>query len=353
MIKIEKISKTYRNKASHVRALDKVSLHVERGDIFGVVGHSGSGKSTLIRCVNRLETIDEGRILVGGDDISKLSERDLMRKRQKIGMIFQHFNLLRNDTVYQNVALPLRYARKSRDEIEKKTTALLDIVGLSDKRDHHPSHLSGGQKQRVAIARALANEPEVLLCDEATSALDPETTHSVLQLLQDLRNRLGLTILVITHEMAVVKDICNRIAVLNAGQFVEQGTTLDIFTAPQESVTRRFVNSSFELEHLNRVLLGDYVKNALATGGLVAKLIFRGEEANNALISDVSKRFDVSASVIFGNIELIGTQPVGCLYVAFIGGIGHIEDAVQYIRQQRYVSFEQISGQVSPRGAPH
>ncbi|MDR1648656.1 MAG: ATP-binding cassette domain-containing protein [Synergistaceae bacterium] len=347
MIRIEDVSKTYRNKAGSVRALDKVNLHVEKGDIFGVLGQSGSGKSTLIRCINRLETIDEGRILVGGDDISKLSERDLRRKRQKIGMIFQHFNLLRNDTVYQNVALPLRYAGKSRDEIEKKTTELLDIVGLLDKRENHPSHLSGGQKQRVAIARALANDPEVLLCDEATSALDPETTHSVLQLLKDLRDRLALTILVITHEMAVVKDICNRVAVLNGGRFIEQGATLDIFTTPRESATRRFVSSAFELEHLNRVLLGNYVKNALATGGLVAKLIFRGEEANNALISDVSKRFGVSASVIFGNIELIGTQPLGCLYVAFIGGVGDVEGAVRYIQQQHYVVFEQISGQAA------
>jgi D-methionine transport system ATP-binding protein len=345
IIRIENLTKTYRNKSGDVRALDDVSLSVEKGDIFGVVGHSGSGKSTLIRCINRLEAIDSGTIVVGGDDIEKLSDKELRKKRQKMGMIFQHFNLLKNDTVFQNIALPLRYAGVSKAATEEKTESLLRIVELLDKRDSYPSQLSGGQKQRVAIARALSNDPEVLLCDEATSALDPETTHSVLQLLKDLRDRLDLTILIITHEMSVIKDICDKVAVLGDGKVLEQGDVIEVFTRPRHSMTRSFVNSSFERESLNQVLIGDYVSKTMEDGGVVAKLIYTGEKANTALISEISKRFDLSASVIFGNIEFVQSQLLGCLYVALNGERQSLENAVAYIEEQPYVVFENLSGQ--------
>jgi D-methionine transport system ATP-binding protein len=267
-----------------------------------------------------------------------------MRKRQKMGLIFQHFNLLRNDTVFRNVSLPLRYAGMPSARVAEKTDFLLDMVGLTGKRGSYPSQLSGGQKQRVAIARALANDPHILLCDEVTSALDPETTHSVLQLLKELKERLGLTILMITHEMSVIKDICNKVAVLSEGRVVETGATLDIFTAPKDGVTKQFVNSSFEQERLNQVLLGDYVRNTVEGGGIVARLIYRGSRANSALISDISRRFEVDASVIFGGIEMIQGEPLGCLYVAVSGNGSRVGAAVDYIRTQEYVIFEYIAG---------
>jgi D-methionine transport system ATP-binding protein len=343
MIEIENVTKTYHNKSGDVRALDGVSLHVDPGDIFGVIGHSGSGKSTLIRTVNRLEKIDSGRVVVAGDDILRLGEKELMQKRQKMGLIFQHFNLLRNDTVFRNVSLPLRYAKMPKARIAEKTEFLLDVVGLADKRNSYPSQLSGGQKQRVAIARALANDPQILLCDEVTSALDPETTHAVLQLLKELKERLGLTILMITHEMSVIKDICNKVAVLSEGRVVETGATLDIFTAPAAGVTKQFVNSSFEQEHLQQVLCGDYVRDTIRDGGLVARLLYRGARANSALISEISRRFTVDASVIFGTIELIQGTPLGCLYVAISGEKPQVDAAADYIRAQEYVVFERVS----------
>jgi D-methionine transport system ATP-binding protein len=343
MISIEHVSKTYHNKTGDVLALNDVSLQVEKGDIYGVIGHSGSGKSTLIRCVNRLEPIDSGTIIVGGSDISTLSENELRQKRQKMGMIFQHFNLLRNDNVYSNVAMPLKYTGAKHEEVVRKTDHLLELVGLTDKKNSYPSQLSGGQKQRVAIARALANDPEILLCDEATSALDPETTHSILSLLKELNERLNLTILIITHEMTVIKDICSNVAVLSDGQIVEQGGTLDVFTKPRHAVTQQFTKNPFEQDKLDAVLLGEYVQKALNAGGIVAKLIFKGESANEALLSDISRRFDISASVFFGNIEIIQSQPVGNLYVAMNGDPAKLQDAIRYIEAQPYVIYDPIS----------
>ncbi|MDR2176066.1 MAG: ATP-binding cassette domain-containing protein [Synergistaceae bacterium] len=333
-IEVTDVFKTYRTRSGSVEALKGVSLHVEKGDIFGVIGHSGSGKSTLIRCINRLEKFDRGSIFVGGSDLMSLSEKELRQKRQKIGMIFQQFHLLRNDSVYGNVLLPLTYAGSGKAAAAEKADRLLTRVGLREKRGAYPSQLSGGQQQRVAIARALANDPEILLCDEATSALDPDTTHSILALLKELNQELQLTVLIITHEMAVVKDICSNVAVLDGGKIVEQGKTLEMFTNPRHSVTKQFANSLFEQDKIKEVLLGEYVKKVIGSGGLVARLIFKGEKANDALISDVSRRFGIDASIIFGNIEIIQSQPLGNLYVAFSGPADRIAEAVDYAAAQ-------------------
>ena len=233
MITFKNISKTFRGSGGLVHALSDVSLHVPEGCIYGVIGSSGAGKSTLIRCANLLEAPTEGEVLVAGQNLVELSSAELRKARREIGMIFQHFNLLSSRTVYQNIALPLELAGQSAAEIEKAITPLLELVGLEDKRNSYPSQLSGGQKQRVAIARALASQPKVLLCDEATSALDPQTTVSILNLLRDINKKLGLTILLITHEMDVVKSICDRVAILSQGRVIEENDVESFFLSPK------------------------------------------------------------------------------------------------------------------------
>jgi D-methionine transport system ATP-binding protein len=343
IIEIRNISKTFHTKDTTVEALKNVTLTVEQGDIFGVIGYSGSGKSTLIRCVNRLETIDSGEILVSGSNLTTLSEKELRVQRHKIGMIFQQFNLLKNGRVFENIALPLKYERLPKKQIEAKVDELLQLIGLEDKKYAYPSQLSGGQQQRVAIARALANDPQILLCDEPTSALDPDTTHSILEFLKELNHRLNLTILLITHEMTVVKDICNNVAVLSDGEVVENGKTIEVFTQPQHEITKQFVNSLFEQEKIQGVIESPYAKEVLAKGGLIARLLFKGVNANDALISQVSRQFDIDISVIFGNIEIVQGQPIGNLYVAMSGDAGALRAAQAFIKEQG-VLFEAILG---------
>ncbi|MFV0413621.1 MAG: methionine ABC transporter ATP-binding protein [Oscillospiraceae bacterium] len=267
MIELVDVKKEFQTAAGCVRALEGVSLKVERSDIYGVVGYSGAGKSTLIRCINLLEKPDSGRVLVQGRDITGYSQKNLEKTRQGIGMIFQHFNLLRSKTVYENIAFPLRYLRKGKREIDEKVQELLSLVGLTDKAGSYPSQLSGGQKQRVAIARALANDPQILLSDEATSALDPQTTDSILQLLRELNRRLGLTIVIITHEMHVVKEICNKVAVMEEGKIVEHGDTFTVFSNPQTNITKRFTSSLFKVDSAEKLLGQINLARVLQNGG--------------------------------------------------------------------------------------
>lgn len=241
MIKLSNITKVFHQGTRTIQALNNVSLHVPAGQIYGVIGASGAGKSTLIRCVNLLERPTEGSVLVDGQELTTLSESELTKARRQIGMIFQHFNLLSSRTVFGNVALPLELDNTPKDEIKRRVTELLSLVGLGDKHDSYPSNLSGGQKQRVAIARALASDPQILLCDEATSALDPQTTSSILALLKDINKRFGITIAVITHQMAVVREICNRVAIMKDGQVVENGSTVEIFNHPKSEVARELL----------------------------------------------------------------------------------------------------------------
>ena len=247
MIKISNLTKVFDDANTGITALRDINLHVQKGDIYGIIGMSGAGKSTLLRCIALLETPSEGSIQVNGSDISTLRGKELIEHRKQIGVIFQGYNLLMQRTVQANVAFPLELSKVSKEEIQKKTTQLLEIVGLGDKANMYPSQLSGGQKQRVAIARALANDPKVLLCDEPTSALDSLTTKSILELLQDINQKLGVTIIIITHEIGVVKAICNKVAVIDSGHFVEKGDTSKILTAPASPITRLLLGMTEEV----------------------------------------------------------------------------------------------------------
>ncbi len=333
MIKLRNIKKTYKSDNISVEALKGVSLEIEKADIFGIIGYSGSGKSTLVRCVNLLERPDEGEVIVNGKNLLELSENKLRNERQKIGMIFQHFNLLSHDTVFDNVALPLIYKKVPKDEIKEKVDYLLNLVGLSERKNAYPSQLSGGQKQRVSIARALATDPEVLLSDEATSALDPQTTDSILNLLKDLNKKLGLTIILITHEMAVIKEICNKVAVLSNGKIVEKGSALKIFSKPEHSVTKEFVSSVFQNDKIYSLLQTKSISKVLENNGVVTRLLFTGESANDAYISEISRKFEINCSVIFGNIEVIQGEPVGCLFVALSGDKENIRKGLDYLEK--------------------
>ena len=335
MIQIKNLSKTFHSGDKEVHALKDVNLTIEDGEIYGIIGYSGSGKSTLIRCINRLEEPDSGEVLVGDVDITKLSERELREKRKKIGIIFQHFNLLKNDTVYKNVARPLIYAGVDKNEIKNRVDKLLDIVGLSDKKKNYPSQLSGGQKQRVAIARALAEEPDILLCDEATSALDPDTTKQIIALLKKLNKELNLTMIVVTHQMEVIRDLCTKVAVLSKGEVVDEGKTLDVFAKSENPVTIQFANGLFQTEEIQEVIKHEKVQKLIEGGGRVYRLLFLGESTGDALISEVSRRFNVNSNIIFGNIVFFQDEPVGSLYVVIQGIDRDIDAAVKYIEGKK------------------
>jgi len=313
-VRLERVSKTFHTAAGEVQALADVSLSVSRGEVFGIIGRSGAGKSTLIRTINRLETPDRGRVVVGGRDIGELADHELTRRRRAIGMIFQHFNLLSAKTVFENVALPLRIAGLDAARIERKVSSLLDLVGLADKRDAYPAKLSGGQKQRVGIARALVHDPDILLCDEATSALDPETTLSILGLLKNINRRLGLTIVLITHEMQVVREICDTVAVIESGRIVETGPVWQVFANPQEEVTRRLLRTgrddlpSFITDRLRPMPAG-------AADALV-RLRFAGDAAYGSALADLARQPGGSFSVVHGTVDHIQNRPFGNLVIA-------------------------------------
>ena len=311
MIKLNNITKIFTLPDKKLTALDNVSLHVPKGQICGVIGASGAGKSTLIRCVNLLERPTHGAVLIDDVDLTQLSEAELVKTRRQIGMIFQHFNLLTSRTVFENVALPLELENKSKAEIQEKTTALLALVGLSDKHNVYPANLSGGQKQRVAIARALASDPKVLLCDEATSALDPATTQSILKLLKEINRTLGISILLITHEMEVVKRICDQVAVIDKGRLIEQGTVSEIFSNPKTELAQEFISSTFHItlpeEYLEN--LSDTPKHAKSYP--IIKFEFTGRSVDAPLLSQASKKFGVELSILTSQIDYAGGVKFG------------------------------------------
>ena len=311
MIKLNNITKIFTLPDKKLTALDNVSLHVPKGQICGVIGASGAGKSTLIRCVNLLERPTHGAVIIDDVDLTQLSEAELVKTRRQIGMIFQHFNLLTSRTVFENVALPLELENKSKAEIQEKTTALLELVGLSDKHNVYPANLSGGQKQRVAIARALASDPKVLLCDEATSALDPATTQSILKLLKEINRTLGITILLITHEMEVVKRICDQVAVIDKGRLIEQGTVSEIFSNPKTELAQEFISSTFHItlpeEYLEN--LSDTPKHAKSYP--IIKFEFTGRSVDAPLLSQASKKFGVELSILTSQIDYAGGVKFG------------------------------------------
>jgi D-methionine transport system ATP-binding protein len=315
-VRFQGVSKTYaaRRGQSTVAALADIDLSVRTGSILGVIGRSGAGKSTLIRLVNGLERPTAGRVLVGGTDVASLAEQDLRQLRRSIGMIFQHFNLLSSRTVYGNVALPLEIAGMGRAEIRGRVDPLIELVGLADKRDRYPAELSGGQKQRVGIARALATRPSVLLSDEATSALDPETTRSILDLLTAINQELKLTILLITHEMAVIRGIARDVAVIEGGRIVEEGDVFDLFTRPQHPTTRAFLAAesgralpAFVAEHLSAT--------PKPGSQQVLRIIFRGAHATDPVLSQITQQFGVAVNILGGAVDAIAGRPFGTLVV--------------------------------------
>lgn len=329
MIVIDQLSKIFKTNEHELKAVDDLSLSIEKGEIFGVIGYSGAGKSTFIRLINRLEEPTSGTVEIEGQNITGLSKHDLRVKRQEIGMIFQHFNLLWSRTVEENIAFPLEIAGTSKADIKARVQELIDLVGLTGKEKNYPSQLSGGQKQRVGIARALANKPKVLLCDEATSALDPETTDSILALLVDINEKLGLTIILITHEMHVIQKICHNVAVMEAGRVVEQGNVLEVFSHPKKPVTKKFVEQVMGKpdEELTDDLLIEHISD-----GHVLKLTFVKETANQAIISEVAKHYDVDINIIQGNIKQTQEGAYGSLYVQMTGDLPAVEQAIQFIR---------------------
>ena len=333
MIRLEQVSKTFDTAAGNVHAVEDVSLTIHDKEIYGIIGFSGAGKSTLVRLINLLERPTKGSVIVNDKDLTKLKDKELREMRKRIGMIFQHFNLMRSRTVYQNIAFPLKGSSLSKEEIDKKIKHLLELVDLSDKINAYPSQLSGGQKQRVAIARALANDPNVLLCDEATSALDPQTTKSILRLLKRVNEELGITIVLITHEMEVIKEICDRVAVMEHGHVVEEGSIIDIFARPQAEVTKNFVASTSNLSRIDDMLESNASITQLKEGQYMVKLNYDSVSTSKPLISEVSRKFKVDTNIIFGNVEVIKDTPLGDLIVIFSGEDEHIQQAMEYLKQ--------------------
>lgn len=329
-IKLEKISKTFRTKRHTVEAVKDVSLEIEKGEIYGIIGFSGAGKSTLVRCINLLERPTAGEVYFDDIKLNSLSASSLRRQRKKIGMIFQQFNLLSSRTVEKNISLPLEGGGRSRAEIDKKVSELLEYVGLKDKAKAYPSQLSGGQKQRVAIARALANDPEVLLCDEATSALDPQTTKSILNLLVKLNRELGITIVVITHEMAVIKKICSRVAVMEHGEVVEEGDVFSVFADPKQQITRDFINTTSNLSEVYELIEQNSPVVQLKSGEKLVKLQYLKAEVYEPLISAVTQKFGVIFNILFSDVEIINGCPLGGT-VSILSG-ENSDEAIEYLK---------------------
>ncbi|MCI9605911.1 MAG: methionine ABC transporter ATP-binding protein [Oscillospiraceae bacterium] len=335
MITLTHVSKIFPGGESGVHAVQDVSLHIAPGEIFGIIGYSGAGKSTLVRCINLLERPTQGTVTVDGRELTALSEKELRQERRKIGMIFQQFNLMTARTVAQNVAFPLKDSGLSKEETAAKVTQLLELVGLPDKAGSYPAQLSGGQKQRVAIARALASDPKVLLCDEATSALDPQTTASILRLIRDINRRTGITVVVITHEMAVVKEICHRVAVMEKGRVVETGDVFSLFSAPKEPVTRSFVSTTSNLSKAEEFIAEGAPLVALSPGQVIARLTFARGNVGEAAISQLSRQFDVDANIIFANVDILEGTPLGGLVVIFSGE--RVGEAIAWLSEKNVV----------------
>lgn len=329
MIELKNVTKNFHQKNRIVSALSDVSLKVPPGKIFGVIGTSGAGKSTLIRCVNLLERPTSGEIIIDGKSLIQLSNAQLAIERRQIGMIFQHFNLLSSRTVFDNVAFPLELTGTSKTDIKNRVLELLQLVGLEEKANDYPASLSGGQKQRVAIARTLANNPKVLLCDEATSALDPATTRSILNLLKDINRRLNITILLITHQMEVVKSICDEVAVISHGKLIEQGSVGEIFADPKHELTREFISSSLHLD-IPSVYQEKLQKENGENLNPLLRLEMTGKSVNEPVISEVSRLFDIDFKIISAQMDQAGEVNFGVMLIELSGKSENYEAAIQY-----------------------
>ena len=335
MIKISQVEKIYDAAAGKVHALKGINLEIAKGEIYGIIGLSGAGKSTLVRCINMLERPTSGSVIVDGKDMTKLNERELRDARKNIGMIFQHFNLLSSATVYDNIAFPLTLSNTPKDEIEKKVRPLLELVGLKDKANQYPAQLSGGQKQRVGIARALASDPKILLCDEATSALDPQTTKSILALIKDINRKLSLTVVVITHEMQVIKEICDKVAVISNGVIAEKGTVLDVFTNPQHEITKEFISVLLSND-LPAAFRGNEISSEKVEGALLlVRLIFLGDRADDPVLANMIRECKgVECTMLFGNLDEIHGVPFGRFIVGLSGSEESVQSALKFLNEK-------------------
>lgn len=334
MINMTSLNKSFSMPCGNtINALEDINCHITRGEIFGIIGKSGAGKSTLLRCLNLLERPTSGHVFLEGEDLTEITPTALRQHRQHIGMIFQHFNLLENCTVYENIALPLQCAGLSKQKIEEQVAPLLELTNLTDKKNAYPNQLSGGQKQRVAIARALANKPKILLCDEATSALDPETTQSILTLLQDINQKFNLTIVLITHEMDVVKQICDRVAILEEGKLVECNTVIGLFLNPSSDTAKSLVKS---------ILYKDLQSNVAkclaqaedAGNAQIARLTFLGSDVSEPVISHLIQELNLTVNILHANIEIVKQDTIGTMLIELMGKSAQIEKGIDYLREK-------------------
>ncbi len=331
MIDLQNVDVSFDTASGKVHAVRDVSLSIAKGEIFGVIGYSGAGKSTLVRTINMLQAPTSGTVRVSDYEMTALNDSDLRKARKNIGMIFQHFNLMNARTIAGNVAFPLQDSGLSKEEIREKVDRLLELVNLSDRRDAYPSQLSGGQKQRVAIARALANDPDVLLCDEATSALDPKTTRSILQLLKTVNEQLGVTIVIITHEMSVIKEICDRVAVMQDGYVMEEGSIFDIFSNPQTELTRNFIESASPTEKGIASVLANSQLVDVNSSDRIIRIDFAGADTGDPLVARLARDFGVLPSILYANIEVLQGIPTGTMLVSISGDDQAMADAVKFI----------------------
>ncbi|TKC16166.1 methionine ABC transporter ATP-binding protein [Robertmurraya kyonggiensis] len=343
MIEFQNLKKVYESGGQQVHALNGIDLKINKGEIFGVIGFSGAGKSSLIRCVNLLERPTFGKVIVDGHELTSLSVKEVREVKKNIGMVFQHFNLLNSKTVFANVAMPLTLAKLPKEQIKRRVHELLEFVGLADKADYYPDQLSGGQKQRIGIARALATQPSILLCDEATSALDPQTTSSILQLLKKINKEYNITILIITHEMSVIREICDKVAVIEGGEIIEEGSVFDVFSSPKTQTARNFVSTVMNDQ------LPDSIKELIQKQEGKQKIFrinFVGNSAGQPLLSELAKKFDIDINVLFGNITELQGTPFGNLIVEFQGNDDEIKKVLAYVNEKN-ISIKEVIAHAS------
>ena len=328
-ILIQEVSKTFETKDGSVQALNHVSLSIETGDIYGIIGMSGAGKSTLVRCMNFLEVPSEGKVLIDGKSLSEFSPKELRKEREKIGMIFQHFNLLMQKSVLENVCFPLYIQGKRKKEARERAVKLLELVDLKDKIDAYPSQLSGGQKQRVAIARALASDPKILLCDEATSALDPQTTSSILELLKDINRRFGITIVIITHQMSVVREICNRVAIMKDGEVKEQGLVEEIFSHPKSQVAKELISKDSGNDVESKKLTQSEIQD-----GEIVRIVFSENSAFEPVIANLILTFHEPVNILKANTKNVGGVAKGEMILQFMSDSTNVPEMKKFLTER-------------------
>lgn len=333
-VELVNINKIFKVGGNEVHAVKDVTIRIPKSEIFGIIGLSGAGKSTLVRCINLLERPTSGKVFVEGTELTSLSPMELRQKRRRIGMIFQSFNLLPSRTAYENVEFALKLSDLNKEQKRQKVLSLLELVGLNNRTENYPSQLSGGQKQRVAIARALANDPEVLLCDEATSALDPKTTHQILSLLQKINKELGITIVVITHQMSVVKEICDEVAVMESGEVKEQGSVVEVFAAPKSEVAKNFIEAADNLTGFFGKLKEESLPG-ITKDMPVWFLTFNNDSAGEAVVSQLTDKFGLYTNIVYGNIDFLKGKTLGKLAFGLSGDLSQLENAKAYLASKK------------------